>query len=72
MRRSVCSIVFALLGSALGCSESGEHRPEAEAATPARSQTAPRKSPALQTAPSCRSRPVWGSALSDSAPTTHD
>lgn len=50
MRRSVCSIVFALLGSALGCSESGEHRPESEAAPPTRSQTAPRKAP-IQTGP---------------------
>ena len=48
MRRSVCSIVFALLGSALGCSESAEHNPEAEAAPPAPSQTAPTKAPSQE------------------------
>lgn len=51
MRRSVCSILFALLGSVLGCSESSERNPDAEAAPRAPRQTAPKKSPAIQTGP---------------------
>jgi hypothetical protein len=51
MTRSVCSITFALLGSAFACSQSSDHNPEAEA-TAARSQTAPTKAaPPAQTGP---------------------